>query len=81
MIEVPAMLWYDDDIDRTLEERVKLAVASYKARYKFIPNLAYVHPTEHPGGICIFDEVEVRATRSILPSYIWIGFKEEQEKA
>jgi len=66
------LLWFDNDPNRTLEDKVLRAAARYERKYGQAPNLCFVHHSisdeaEMVGGI------EIRTDRSILLNHFWIG--------
>jgi len=84
------LLWFDDDPDRTLADKVLRAAKRYQRKYDRQPNLCFVHPDafeglpvgrQGNGKIEKTGEVEIRAGRSILPHHFWIGVDEENGKA
>ena len=76
------LLWFDDDPNRTLEDKVARAAAHYQRKYGHTPNLCFVHPAAFDGNgngkMTKAGEVEIRANRSILPHHFWIGVDEEK---
>ena len=72
------LLWFDDDPNRTLEDKVLQAAAHYRRKHGRRPNLCFVHPNAFNGHELplIVEEVEVRTGRSILPHHFWLGVAE-----
>jgi hypothetical protein len=76
------LLWFDDDPQRRLEEKVLRAATHYERKYGRSPNLCFVHPSvfngngKHPvkraGG------VEICPGRSVLPDHFWLGVAEDR---
>ena len=79
------LLWFDDDPDRTLEDKVARAAAHYQRKHGRAPDLCFVHSGAFDGNdnrkMTKVGEVEIRAGRSILPHHFWIGVDEENGKA
>ena len=77
------MLWFDNNPNKKLEEKVQHAVSYYKNKYGASPTLCYVNPcmlnskqvtqsndkskSVRTGGI------EIRPSKAILPDHFWIG--------
>jgi len=76
------LLWFDDDPNRTLEDKVARATAHYQRKYGHAPNLCFVHPNAFDGNgkVRKTGEVEIRAGRSILPHHFWIGVDEKTDE-
>ncbi len=74
------MLWLDDSPGRSLEEKVRRAVAYYRQKYGQQPNLCYVHPAMLPQGAREVDGVAVRPLKDILPHHLWLGVAEEGQE-
>ena len=75
-----ALLWFDDS-DKSLEDKVRQAAATYRHKYGKPPTLCFVHPdalgnseSRPVGG------VEVRAGRTILPNDFLIGRRASAEQ-
>jgi hypothetical protein len=78
------LLWFDDDPQRELEQKVLRAATHYERKYGRSPDLCFVHPSalggngRHPvkqaGG------VEIRTGRSVLPHHFWLGVAEDKSQ-
>jgi hypothetical protein len=76
---VKQLLWYDDDHELTLRQKVARAAARYRRKFGQVPNLCYVHPSaientkpkERKTG-----PVEIRAQRETLRHHFLIGLAE-----
>jgi len=70
------MLWLDDST-RSVDEKVKRAVAFYTEKYGRQPTLCMVNPTttESEGTMA---GVQVRPARSVLPHHFLVGVEEER---
>lgn len=69
-------LYFDNNPDRSLAEKVRGAAKQYKAVRGVDPNLCYVHPFSLPVEIVV-DGIEVRATNSVLVNHLFIGVEDE----
>lgn len=66
------MLWFDNDPQLNLSNKITRAAAYYQKKYGQKPNLCFVHPSmlkEKTGK----DGFEIRSTKMIMPNHIWIG--------
>src|SRR3990172_3675497 len=70
------MLWLDDST-RSVDEKVKRAVAFYTEKYGRQPTLCMVNPTttESEGTMA---GVQVRPARSVLPHHFLVGLEDER---
>ncbi|HJW91958.1 MAG TPA: hypothetical protein VJ436_15090 [Anaerolineales bacterium] len=78
------MLWFDNDTKSDLNTKIERAASYYQNKYGKLPNLCFIHPSMAEGLIKEVEpkedlptikagEVEVRATRAVLPNHFWIG--------
>lgn len=70
------MLWFDDS-NRSLQEKVKTAVAYYLEKYEESPNLCAVHPSMLPDGDTSVESIEVRGATAVMPHHFWLGIDHE----
>lgn len=75
------MLWFDDDPQKELEDKVLQAAAHYERKYGQLPNLCFVHPSALNGNgkqrVKRVGEVEIRPARSVLIHHFWLGVSEQ----
>jgi hypothetical protein len=74
------LLWFDNDAQRGIEEKVRRATAHHLHKYGQQPDLCFVHPSMLGGNgeVLRVGEVEVRAGQAILPHHLWIGLDDEK---
>ncbi len=73
------MLWYDDDRQRQLAEKVARAVEHYRKKYGTPPTVCFVHPSLLPNGPEIAAGVALRPAKTVLINHFWIGIAEALE--
>jgi hypothetical protein len=83
------MLWFDNDPNKKLGQKVTEAARYYRNKYGGWPTLSFVSPSmyhadDEPGVPLQLEktvdvsqgfQVKVREHRSILPNHIWIGLE------
>ncbi len=74
------MLWFDDDRQRTLAEKIERAATYYQQKYKAAPSVCYVHPTALDGVEAETNGVELRTATLVRPDHFWLGVEEPQPK-
>jgi hypothetical protein len=67
------MLWYDDDRQRTLEDKVRRAADYYRRKYGQSPNLCLINPQSANGGPQAVNSIKLQTAANILPHHFWIG--------
>jgi len=72
------LLWFDDDPQRELEEKIKRAARHYQQKFGQPPNICYVHPSLLDGASRQVDKLEVAPLSSVLRHHFWVG--KEREK-
>jgi hypothetical protein len=72
------MLWFDNDTQSDLDQKIQRAANYYQQKYGKQPDLCYVHPSMalplqngNPGNKA--GGIEVKTTKSVLPNHFWIG--------
>ena len=75
------LLWFDDDPNRTLEDKVLKATAHYERKHGRSPSLCLVHPGALNGNgkrpVRKAGGVEIRPGRSVLPYHFWLGVTDD----
>jgi hypothetical protein len=72
------LLWHDKS-DRELNAKIERAAQYYQSKYETRPTLVFVHPTELLKGPATLEDIEVRATNSVLPGHFWLGVKDQSK--
>ena len=69
------LLWYDDDPQRSLRDKVGRAAKQYRKKFGALPDACYVHPSALAGNgkVRAVDRVRVRALPSVLRHHFWLG--------
>jgi len=76
------LLWYDDDPNHDLAEKVKMAAKAYRCKFGDEPNTCYVHPlalaprlpdAQAASAQTLVDNVEVAPLATVLRHHFWIG--------
>lgn len=67
------MLWFDNSEQRELDAKIERAAQYYQSKYGTRPTLCFVHPTMLLSGPATLDDIEIRATNSVLPNHFWLG--------
>ncbi len=71
------MLWFDDEKDTVLAEKVRRAAAYYRNKYGRAPNTCYVHG--EPGTVLPpVDGIRLYHARHILPHHLWLGVADRE---
>lgn len=72
------LLWYDDDPERELAEKIKRVVQRYEQKYGTPANVCYVHPSALGGNgkVQKVDRVRVMSWPSVLRYHFWVGREE-----
>ena len=70
------MLWFDNDPKTDFSLKIERAVRYYREKYGSKPNVCFVHPSmlvSKAENSPLSGDIEVRATKSVLPNHFWIG--------
>ena len=71
------MLWFDDNPNLALKNKIEKAVAYYRQKYHHEPNLCLIHPSMMDKDRPEFDQLTVRSYRPVLPGHLWIGIEDK----
>jgi hypothetical protein len=69
----PGLLWFDDDPDMDLENKITRAAIFYQDRYGLMPDLCFVNPSILPRQLHCTMGIEIRPNRQLQPEHIWLG--------
>ncbi len=72
------LLWFDDDPQRDIEEKVRLAARRYREKFGRAANTCYVNPISLEGNGHSKEgfrcgRIKVIASQRILPHHFWLG--------
>ncbi|MGD8622597.1 MAG: hypothetical protein PVI81_08925 [Anaerolineales bacterium] len=75
------MLWFDEDCELDVAQKIARASDYYWQKYGRKPNLCFVHPesmdeSDLPSDVA----VEVKSSQTLLQNHFWIGVEEEAEQ-
>lgn len=73
------MLWFDNDERRSLNDKIERAAQYYQSKYGTRPTLCFVYPTMLLSGPATLEDIEVRATNSVLPNHFWLGVLDQSK--
>ncbi len=72
------MLWFDDEKDTPLAEKVRRAAAYYRQEYGLAPDTCYLHGA--PGEtLPPVDGIRLYTARHILPHHLWLGVSDQEQ--
>lgn len=71
------MLWFDNDPQQDLLEKIQKAAIYYQRKYRHAPNVCYVHPSMIPDLQAQMGAIMVRSRITILPHHFWIGYQQK----
>jgi len=76
-------MWFDDDTQASLEEKVRKAAGRYRKKFGCRPNTCCVNPALLPDGReeiwC--GRVRVIPLPNVLSHHFWLGVMEEEDVA
>lgn len=67
------MLWFDDQSERDVEEKIQRAASHYASKYGSPPTLCYVHPSMLMDDTLTTNGIEIRTANTVLPHHFWLG--------
>lgn len=72
------LLWFDDNPDRSLTEKIARAAKRYRQKYGAPPNTCYVHHNELGGNgkTAHVANIHVAVLPNVLQHHLWIGVEQ-----
>ena len=71
------LMWFDDTPNRSLEDKIALAVQRYQIKYSHAPDICYVRPSIIGlAALPIVASVRVMSAKMVLPMHFWLGVDE-----
>lgn len=80
------LLWYDDDPERALADKVKRAVERYQQKYGHAPDVCYMLDVPElraqlgEGGAMLVGDVKVLPSKSVMRYHFWLGVEPKKNK-
>lgn len=71
------MLWFDNDPQLELGEKVRKAADYFQNKYRQAPNVCFVHPSMITDVSTQAGMVAICSHSAIQPHHFWIGFAQE----
>ncbi len=75
------LLWFDNNPNRALAEKVKQAAARYKDRLRKKPTVCYLNVDQFDGAIEEINGISLKPAANIQPDYLWIGVDNRRQRA
>ena len=69
------LLWYDDDPESDLLEKVRRAARRFKDKFGTTADICYVHPSAITGNgrRSVVDGVRIKPLFTVLVNHLWVG--------
>ncbi len=67
------MLWFDNAPNRSLEAKLRRAMAYYERKYGAKPTVCYLHPTSLTQPLASLDDIKLVKAADVLPNHFWLG--------
>ena len=71
------LLWFDNNPNKDLTEKIKQAAARYRVRLKQQPTVCYISKTEWSNNPEAVGKIVVKTTDYVRPNYLLIGVEGE----
>ncbi len=74
------MMWFDNDKEKSLAEKVKNAADYYRKKYGRTPDLCMVNPAMLTEGQIEAGTVTIRPYHPLVKGHLWIGIDDSVYK-
>ena len=71
------LLWFDNDPNHKLADKVKQAAVRYKVRMQCKPTICYVNVDDYSDKTPKVNGIVLRPSITVRPNYLWIGVENE----
>ncbi len=76
------MLWYDNEPNTSLDEKISLASDYFRKKYGHTPDVCMVNPLMLAGsalqdGTLFAGKIQVRTMKTIMPGHFWLGVEDQ----
>ena len=71
------LLWFDNDPNRQLNDKVKQAAARYKNKLHRKPTVCYMNADEFDSKISKVGGIDLKPANHILPHHYWVGVEQD----
>ena len=68
------MLWFDNDPETELTNKIEQAASYYQKKYGQAPNQCMVNPSMLEESSANSSKVKVSSNPTVLPNHLWIGY-------
>jgi len=75
------LLWFDNNPNHKLADKVKQAAARYRTRMHCKPTICYVNADDYSEKTSKVDGIVLRSSITIRPNYLWIGVEDDAKLA
>lgn len=75
------LLWFDNDPNRKLADKINQAVTRYQARFGRRPTTCYVNSVDANGQLDEINGIRLRPVFDVRRHHFWIGVEQETSKA
>jgi hypothetical protein len=75
------LLWFDNDPDRKLADKINQAVTRYQARFGRRPTTCYINSIEVNGPLDEINGIRLKPVADVRRHHFWIGVEQETSKA
>ncbi len=75
------LLWFDNDPQRKLSDKVNQAAKRYRAKLRRKPTVCYINTDQFDEKINQVNGVHLKPANNIRPHYFWIGVEQKTAKA
>jgi hypothetical protein len=74
------LLWFDNDPQRKMADKIKQAAKRYQSRLHCKPTVCYLNSEEFDTSLNQVDGIHLKPARNIRPHYFWIGVEQDAVK-
>ena len=71
------LLWFDNNPNKDLSEKVKQAAEAYRARLQEQPTVCYISKTDISNKPEAVGKIVIKTATYVRPNYLWIGVEGE----
>jgi hypothetical protein len=71
------MIWFDNDPQKNINEKIRLAVQYYQNKFGSQPTLCFLHPGCRGKFLKVESGIEIEFNLGLSPDHIWVGMRQQ----
>lgn len=75
------LLWFDNDPNRQLSDKISRAVTRYQTRFGRRPTTCYLNERDFDSRLARINGVQLKPVSDVRPNHFWLGVEQDSRAA